>query len=507
MKRSLLAKILILVLCLSLVLCGCGKDDTTLNDDPTEAPTSSQTGDPTKPTENPDPEKPEDPKDPETPGTPDQGGSSLGDILENIFGGDIGGDDLQNAIEAGKVTITLGDMMTNVLYVDMANLKLVDQLSMNIEGTELSAQLYLNEHDLVVALPEMLPDAYGVSFDTLMEDLPNSAIWGMMGITYEEFVAQLAASLDDAMASLEDMMQSMDDLESMFSDAEKYLDSLTVALTEALENVEQTTTTGQANIYGQYVDAQIITYSVDSAAMEKMTNILLDWCAENADGLAGLLADGEITGQSIVQAITEAKNEVSSFFDSADLEASLVLNFNPETNYLMSIDGSFAGTVDGEDGGIYLNLTLGEDPTQSNLYTFKMHDHNNDGISVSFGYETVNTTTTYSLTASTIVAGDAADALILSLSYDTASYKYAVSLTADGEAFAVNGICKVTEEAFEFTIDSVTANGDVTEINLRLVAEAISAGEIPNAPSYINLLQMSEVDLTSLLMKLQGNAA
>ena len=506
MKKSLFAKILILVLCLSLVLCGCGKDTPATDDDPTEAPTTSQSGDPTAPTDKPDPEKPEDPKDPETPGTPgtpDQGGSSLGDILEDIFGDNIGGDDLENAIEAGKVTITVGDMMTNVLYVDMMNLKLVDQLTLNIEGNELNAALYANEHDLVVALPELLDDNYGVSFDTLAQDLPTSAIWTMMGITYEDFMAQLAAGLDEMLQSMEGVIGSMEDLESMFSEMDQYLESLTVALTEALANVEQSTTTGQANIYGQYVDAEIISYSVDSAAMNQIVNILLDWCNENADGLASLLEDDVLTGQAIKDAITEAKSEVADFFDAADLEASLKINFNAETGYLMSIDGSFDGTVDGEYGGFFLNLTLGEDLTQSNLYSFKLYDHNNDGVSVTFGYETVAATTTCTLTASTLTAGIADDVMVLSVSYNTDNYKYQINLDVDGSSYRVNGICKVTEDTFEFSIDTLNNDGEIIELNFRLVAETISAGEIPNAPSYTNLLKMSEVELTSLLMKLQ----
>ena len=505
MKKSIFAKILILVLCLSLVLCGCGLDTTT-SDDPTEAPTAAptdnQNNDPTSGNNDPEDPDPQDPEDPENPG---DNSSALGNILEEIFGGSIDQGALEEALQCGKVTITMGDMISNVLYVDPVNLKLVDQLQLNVDGQELNAQLYLNEHDLVVALPEVLPETYGISFDTLAEDLPNSAIWNLMGITYEDFMTQLSASLDEMLQSMDGIIQSMDELENMLNDMEGYLESFTEALTEAMENVEQTSTTGQVDIYGQTVDAIIITYSVDNAAMENMTNILLDWCAENGDGLAGLLGDGEVTGQTIADAIADAKTQVSAFFDSADLEARLVMNFNPDTGYLMSIDGAFEGTVEGEEGGIYMNLTLGVDPTQSNLYSFKLYDSNNDGITVSFSYETVATTTTYTLACSEIVAGDAASAMILSLSYDTASYKYAFSMNIDGSVNSINGIFKLTEDIFEFSIDSISEDGEVTVVDLRVVAETISSSEIPNAPAYKNLLQMSELELSSLLLLLQGS--
>lgn len=497
MKNSLFARILILVLCLSLVLCACGKDDPSQESDPTETPTvvDPTTGsDSTTPSI---PENPEVPDDPEPPLPPQSNNEALSSVLESIFGDNIDMEGLQNAIQCGKVSITVGDMMSNVLYVDLINLKLVDQLTMDIEGTNLNAQIYLNEQDLVIALPEILPDAYGINLDTLEQDLPNSAIWSMMGITYEGFMAQLSASMDEALGS-------MSSLDGLFTDYSKCLESLTTALTETLKNVEQTTTTGQANIYGQYVDAEIVTYKVDSAAMQQIANTMLSWCESNANDLANLMGDEEITAQAIIDAIKDAKAEANSFLSAADLEASLVMNFNPETGYLMSIDGSFAGTVKGEDGGLYLNLTLGEDFTQSKLYTFKLHDQQEDGFSITFGYDTVETTTTYTLTVSSLTAGNPTNVMVATLSYDTASYKYNVTLTAEGMDYAINGIFKVTDNYFEFSVDTVTANGEEMEINLRLVAETISSSEIPNAPSYTNVLQMSETELMVLLMQLQG---
>ena len=361
MKKSIFAKILILVLCLSLVLCGCGKDTPANDDDPTKAPTSGQSTDPTKGPNS-------DPSDPSTPGD---------DPLSGLLGN----------MEYSKVTLTVGDMLTNVMYVDAANLKFVDQLKLNIEGTEVNAQLYLNQHELVVALPDFVSDAYGINFDTLATDLPSSAIWGMMGTSYDDFMDQLNERLGG-------VLDTMENLEVMFSGADKCLESLAAALEKALENVEQTTTTGKVDIYGKNVDAEIVKYSVDSAAMEKIVNTLIGWCEENANDLSGLLGEDILTSKDITDAMNEAKTAVSSFFDNADLEASLAMNFNPASGALMSINGSFAGTIDGIEDGLYLNLILGENPAESDLYSFSILDSRNDGFSVTLGHEVVDTKTT-----------------------------------------------------------------------------------------------------------------
>lgn len=489
MKKSIFAKILILVMCLSLLLCACGKDDSGSKNDPTDAPTSAPTN-PADPTDG--------PEDPENPG--DDDASGLSGILGTIFGDDVTQDDLLAALECGKVTITVGDMITNVMYVDVANLKFVDELTMNVEGTEVNAQLYVNQNDLVVALPEMLPDAYGISFDTLMTDLPTSAIWGLMGTTYEDFMAELATYFDE-------ILNTVNSLEGMFSDAEETMESLMVALSEALENVEQTSGNGQATIYGETVDAWIVSYKVDNEAMEQIVNIMLDWCTENAESIVQLMDQEDLTEQNIIDAISDAKAEVGTLFDTSELEAVLSMNYHPDTEALMSIDGSFSGTIDGDEGGYYLNLTLGVDPAESDLYSFSLLDSYNDGYAVTLGRKVENTKTTYTITAYGVTSGESTEMMVASASYDTASHAYQLTLDADGESYAVNGTCKVTDEIFEFTLDTLSANGEITQVNLKVAVEGISSSEIPDAPTYKNILQMSEQELTELLSMFQTEEA
>lgn len=492
MKNSIFAKILILVLCLSLVLCGCGKDTTDNDTDPTEAPTVNENPDPTKGSDK-DPNK--DPDD-------DSSATGLGSVLENIFGDDVDTDDLLSALECGKVTITVGDMLTNVMYVDVANLKFVDQLNMNVDGSEVNAQIYLNQHDLVVALPEILPDTYGISFDTLATDLPTSAIWSLMGTTYEDFMDQLAAEMDG-------VLEIVNKLEGVVDEAEECMDSLMTAFEDALKNVEQTTTNGQANIRGELVDAKIVSYTVDSEAMEKMVKTMLTWCEDNAANIAEILqqleiSETEINENSIIDAMTEAQTQVGAFFENADLEAVLSLNLNPKTDALMSIDGSFSGTVDGEEGGFLLNLTLGENPAESDQYSFSILDTRNNGFSIDLVRQVENTKTTYTLVASSISSAAATEMLIASASYDTASNEYELTLSVDGDTASINGTCKVTDETFEFSVDTLNINGEETALNIKLVAESISSSEIPSTPKYTNLLKMSEAELTELLEKFQG---
>ena len=493
MKRSLFAKILILILCLSLVLCACG-EDASQTTDPTDAPTVQNT-DPTDPA-------PADPSDPSDPSDAEEAlgelADKLGTLLDGIFGTEDGEptDDAQCA----KITLTVGDMMSNIMYVDVTNLQFVDELTVNVEGTEINAQVYLNRHDLVLVMPDMLPDNYGISFDTLVEDLPDSAIWDLIGMSFDEFMEQLSTAL-------EGMMGSMEGTGSMLGGSEELINSLMEALNEALTNVEQTTTTGQVEIYARIVDANITRYSVDAEAMESIVNILLDWCNNNTEGVASMLASTGITAEMLQEYLNQAKTEVGTFFDNADLTAALVLNQNIETGAMMSIEVSLEGTIEGVEGGYYLNLTLGVDPATSGLYTFKMADHDGNGYLVEFRINTMDTFTTLSLTAYELCEDDAILLMIATAQYDTASYDYQLTFSTDEVYYAINGICKVTEDYFEFTLDTLTQNEEVTQVNFRLVAEPVSSSEIPEAPAYTNVLQMSELELTSLISIFEGFGA
>ncbi|MBQ3214846.1 MAG: hypothetical protein IJB11_01870, partial [Oscillospiraceae bacterium] len=260
MKKSVFAKLLILVLCFALMLCGCGESADTAKSDGGEG-TSNESN---QNQQGGNVQKPETPE--------EKAEAALERTLSAMFASSTDMSALEKALQCGKITVTVGDYVDNVLYMNTNKLEFVDQLSLNIEGVELDVEVYLNEHDVVLALPEVVDGAYGVSLDTIVNDLPDSAIWEVLGVDYEEFMSELATSL-------EGMTGDLDELSDMLEGMSAPLSGLEDALTDVLSNVDKTVAEGKASVDGKDVDAVIVTYSADSAAMQKMVNILLDWYA------------------------------------------------------------------------------------------------------------------------------------------------------------------------------------------------------------------------------------
>lgn len=483
MKKSVLAKVLVMILCLALVLCGCS--DSAGNSNGGETNNSSNEG---GSVENVKAETPEEKAD-----------AALERTLNAMFGSSVDVEELESAFECGKITLTVGDYVDNVLYMDTNNMEFADELSLNIEGVELDVEVYVNEHDLVLAMPKVLDGAYGVSFDTIITDLPNAVIWDLMGVSYEEFMAELSVSLEELSGALEQLSGVLDGMESSMSGMEE-------ALEEALADVDKTVTEGKATVDGKNVDAVIVTYSMDTAAMEKLANVMIDWYATYAEELLAYYAfsmdESLYMEEDMTEVYDDAKDEVAAFFADADLNAELVVNINAETGYIMTAQGSFSGTVEGEEGGVFLNVDLGEDLTKSDKYTFELNDGDKNNVLMVIDRNIQGSKSEYTLSLSMAEEGVTEELMTASLSYDASSYAYALSIEAEGEELAANGTFKLADDVFEFSVGSVTAAGETMELNVLVRAEAISASEIPEMPEYENVLQMSEDDLMMLMQAL-----
>ncbi|MBE6923620.1 MAG: hypothetical protein E7466_00060 [Ruminococcaceae bacterium] len=489
MKKSVFAKLLILVLCFALMLCGCGESADTAKSDGGEG-TSNESN---QNQQGGNVQKPETPE--------EKAEAALERTLSAMFASSTDMSALEKALQCGKITVTVGDYVDNVLYMNTNKLEFVDQLSLNIEGVELDVEVYLNEHDVVLALPEVVDGAYGVSLDTIVNDLPDSAIWELLGVDYEEFMSELATSL-------EGMTGDLDELSGMLEGMSAPLSGLEDALTDVLSNVNKTVAEGKASVDGKDVDAVIVTYSADSAAMQKMVNILLDWYAEYVESMSDYLAayveQGAFEAADIAEMIESAKGEVATFFENADLTLEFTVNVNAKTGYIMTAQGAFSGTVEGEEGGVYLNIDLGENLTESDKYTFELNNGEDENVLMAIDRDVQGSKSEYTLSISMAEDGNDMELMTASLSYDSSSYAYEITLEAEGEKLAANGTFKLTDKDLELTIASIEAAGETTKLDILFGAEAIAPSDVPAAPKYANLLTMSEDDLMMLLLNISA---
>lgn len=469
-KLSVFARLMILVMCLALVFCGCKKSE--------EGPATN-------------------PK--------DEANSAVGDALDKTLGGLLGGGSsvVEDVLACGKITVSVGSMGENILYIDSNAGTFADILKINADGQEVTVNLYGNNGEIAVQVPSVLGDvAYGLNLNTLMEDLKNSPIWAMTGMSFEDLESQLGIDFEAILDTYAGMFETM-------------AGSADVIMDKIFAHVDVKTTAGKVTINGTEVDATIITYTFDENDVKNIIFELIDWAESTIRKMATELTEnlGSMMGESVnVDALMSQmdmdaiKKEVSDALAGKDMNFTLAMNINASSGMLMSVNAEMAATINGVDGKIYADLILGADPANSDKYTLDIGGCKADGSEKGGFLVTLERDLDQAVQVTTLKVeqymGTQSRVLLNgSLTYDTTNSKFVLAGNAGGSELRVDGMYKETETSLEFGIDSVTTGGNTVAVDLLVKFETINGSDVPKMPSYKNPLKM---DMTELMELLQG---
>lgn len=470
-KRSFLAMLLIFVMCFALVFSGC-----------------NQAG---------DSDKPDDDTKSKDKTTSNQIADSLDKTLGALFGKNPAADVIEQAFKGGKVTVEIDGVFQNVLYMDAQAGCFADVLKVGDQEQMIDLSLYLEGSELAVASPILLGNqAYGIDFSTLEQDLKDSEIWSLLGMSYEELQDQLGFDIGQILDALEDTMDAASDMGDVFADA--------------LKGIETTQEEGTVTIHGTAVKAINVKYHVTSQDIYELVKVYLDQSEklmkDMMDTVAGAM--GMDVEQMMSQmGLDETRQELKAIFDEIDIQGDLVVSISPDTQYIMCVTADASGTVEGEAFSMDMDLVLGTNPANSDKYTFSLL-MNSDGETSGITAEIVRTTSG-SVDISTIqvngVRGEETKTFLTGhLSYDDSNGAYELALTSDGDTMAFTGCYQQSDDNLHFTLDTMTTNGEAQQIGLHVCVEVISNAEIPKIPSYKNILRLSQEELSELLGGFMG---
>lgn len=470
-KRSVLALLLALLLCFSLVLTGC-KDGSDAGSNPEE----------------------------KTPQTPVaqltySADKTVGAVLNSGMASSV----FEDALKKGKITVEYQDILENILYIDSSNTYIADFLKLDLDGQEIEGEVYLKKGVLAVLLPEFLgEDALGLDLNTFAEDLENSPIWNLLGVSYEDLVDVYELDVDKLMDAL---LTSVDTVAA-----------LETAVKEASKDVQISSEEKKVTVGGEEVDAIVVTVKLTSADVEKMVLSYMDWLKDNSTDILDKVNDaiGSVDLNDMVNiedSYDQYIDDIKDAFGDIDLTFDCVVNINADTEYMMTMDVNVSGKVDGEEGALRMNLDLGKDPSKSNAYKMTIVGES-DGevqgqIDLSLTKTTNGTTTETKLEVTMTEDGETENVFAASLGYDSASSQYTLNLEMDGETVQITGTFQYTEKVFELSVEGIsTSQGDVSTLEGLLVRiEAVD--QIPDMPAFKNILKMTEDELTELLTILQ----
>ncbi|MBQ9762088.1 MAG: hypothetical protein IJV82_03320 [Oscillospiraceae bacterium] len=470
-KHTIFAKLLIAMLCFAMLFSGCkGKDN---GGGGNENPTNPE--------------------------------SVLGDSLDKTFG-DGPVSVLEEALKCGKITISYRDDFENILYLDSENGDLVDELKAVIQGVDLNLSIFGNENRIAVSLPDILDDkAYGIDFSTLADDLASTPIWDIVGVSYEDVLENMGASdldigqLVELGGTYTEIMMSLED-----------------AIDEALSIPESSTTEGTVSINGKDVKATIVTFKIDDNDLIEMGKVFVDWAETTYNDCANELKD-IFEGTDVADALEmdipfdDARAEIEKAFDEVDFTLEIVTNINADSGLLMSVDGDlvvkYAG--DDEEYTAYLDLVLGEDPKNSNLYSLKMGAVNPDdeeiGLEAELTRNLSDAKDEYGIKVEVFEDDDRDTVLTGNLSYNKSSHAYVLSGEAGGNELEVTGKYQSNDDYFELSVDEVAFNGDSVEVGITVRVEDIERSEIPTMPTFKNILKMSRDEIMELAQTAMEN--
>lgn len=403
---------------------------------------------------------------------------------------------LKDMEEKKVITASVDGMFTNVLNMDLANTGFYDQLSLNVEGMTINANLYCDGESLAVTAPELLGDqALGINFTTLLQDLKTSGLLEM-----------LDGESDGSMSALMQMIPMMKNLFEENS-SEEAVKKVTDTLTKALEGVEETKSEGTVTVNGEEVKAVLFTYNMDKDDFKKLVEACMQIAEESyTKTVDAMVAAGVITEEELAEnPYDEVRKEMESNFEKLGVDCITTFAVNPDNRCIMRMDTTFKGNS--EDGKLDadLELVLGKDPAESEEITMAITGDSNDvkmDMNLTLSSTTEGAVDTTALVFEGEVDGDPHSMNVTNV-YDNDSNAYTLTLKVDEEVFGAKGTVDSTDTKLTFTLDEIDDNGETTPVGLTVTVEDAPDCEIPAVPAYINIL--TETDLPGMMSMFGGS--
>lgn len=454
-KHSILAFLLVFVMCLSMVMTGCG--------DSTESKKKEITLD-----------------------------QAADNTLNALFDSDCSIGAFEDMSEKKVVTISMDNLFTNVLNMDLANLSFYDDLTVTAEGQTVNLNLYCDGSDLAITAPELLGEqALGINFSTLAEDLETSGL-----------LAALESEMGMTMSELMDILTQYEDLTSSMNPDET-MNGLFSNLTDVAKDLEETKEEGTVTVYDEEVDAIIFTYTIEKEDITKLMDALLDSVGEVYSQMADGMVSASLVPADAIESVdfAELQTQLNAAMEQIEIGGTVSMAVNPENGCIMRIDAPFSATSDSGKLDLTMELVLGKNPAETDKINLNISGVNSEGselvMTMALNSTTSGSVDTTAFDFSFDIDGETG-ALNFTSTYNNDSNDYDLSLTVDGEkVLGAKGQMESTDSKFSIRIDEVYGDGETVPLALSLSVENDPNCEIPAVPEYTNIL--TEMDLAGLL--------
>lgn len=358
------------------------------------------------------------------------------------------------------------DLDASVAYNNDKNV-VYSAVEVSAGGQQVKLQFWLTDKELCLKAPELLGDtAYGMPFENLKESVAQSQIWAAAGMRYDSVKDTVEPVLEQLEKSLQAKQDGMaDKISQAFDKIKLVFNKIQYTAVEADDSVR-------------------INCTMTKEQMNKLADTLIEIAEDQVlPGLENIPTDAgslELIAVQLRAALEELCGEVQLQFaisNKTGLITAANLVYTPDGSSLIH---SFELDVNMKDlTNIVIKATVCDSSKQKSTLQVKIRNNDSD--------EKINRKVTIK----------ADDKEVLTLSYTYSGTNFKLQLSSDGESVVLNGKCKLSEERLRLYDLKFTADGEETEIPIKLTLSAKS--DIKTMPSYTNMPEMSEVEWKKLI--------
>lgn len=439
----------------------------------------------------------------------------VGKALENTFGGFgnvfAGPAGVLEKVQAerGEIVVEIADVFMNKLMMDSETGVIADSLTIYQDGEALEFEVDISGNEVALIAPSVFGDTvYGVNLDTLLDDLKASAIWELMGTTYEEFMAEFEGTYGDLVGKVSEV-----DPEK----AEEVMKNLEREIKKTLRKVSRNVESKRVAVDGKEVLAIQVSYVMTAAELKELVDVLVDWTEETllAFGVEEDMFVDSLDGTNLFDA---TRSSLEAVFAELDLNGALTVSIHPLTGKVMMLELDADVTYQEESVSFDALLTLGEKPEKSERYVLDVAV--DDGVSVTKLQAVVTSSDDENAFKGALNLGvkvlskdepseDGSESILdeakidFTLEYDKNTGKYSLRGDNEGSTIEICGCYQVAESSFQLSVDTLAVDGEVDTVGLKVSAKVMEGYKLV-MPEYVNPLLLPKDELEALLGSFTG---
>lgn len=404
--------------------------------------------------------------------------NDLGDLVKET---DLMTTLLKSCDSKGRVTLTVeeGDLLPTDARVDLWLNQNDARYVLKASAVGEDVTVYLSDTDLI-GETSILSDAYGLNFETLVEDL-EGAEWFA---DYRDEIAEMEEKINVISEQMSEMKQAT-------KDGEKLVDKYYNLLLETIYDNAKVTSTSDSGyrVITIVVDSDCLSKSIEevwkkAAKDKKLTKYLDDYMSVELLGFSDYYDDW-------AEALSDedSREDVCSLIECQDFEVKIEITASSIAHNLKKL--KVALTYDDED---VATVTL--DRTEKNVTKFKVASEGQTVISAKLTEDGDD------LSGSLSVMGEEVFSFKWDYEKKDKSYKLTVDLPSEDIHIVLKGDYEATGKRFYLKVESLVVEQEeetVVDMNLNVALEIVAGEKTPDFPkNYENVFDLTEDDLNKI---------